>query len=258
MAPDPHRGVIIPAFNAGRLLAETVRDVLAVWQPVVVVDDGSTDESIAALHELRSTTQGLHLLTHPANAGKGAAVLTGLDFAAARGWTHAAVFDADGQHEPADVPRFMTASQAHPEAMILGRPVFGPEAPRVRVLGRRLGNWLARLETWSDAIHDSLFGLRIYPVGPARDLLHRIRGGRRFDFETQMAVRLYWCGVPSLNLPARVRYRSAGEGGVSHFRYGRDNFLLARTHAALLLRSLLLAPQLIQLRRRRPAAVATL
>ena len=136
--------------------------------------------------------------------------------------------------------------------MILGRPVFGPDAPTVRVVGRRAGNWFANLETWWGGIDDSLFGLRVYPVGPALETLRSIRGGRRFDFDTQLAVRLYWRGVPPMNLPTRVHYHAANLGGISHFDYLRDNLLLARAHAGLLLQSFLLAPRLARYRQRRP------
>lgn len=250
MRPDPHRGVLIPSYNSGPLLATTVRAVLEVWRPVVVVVDGSTDGSAATICDQSAREQDLHIISQTTNGGKGAAVLAGLEFAQARGWTHAAVFDADGQHEAADLPRFMEASQAHPPAMILGRPVFGPDAPTLRVVGRRAGNWFANLETWWGGINDSLFGLRVYPVTPALEILRSIRGARRFDFDTQLAVRLYWHGVPPLNLPTRVHYHPAEHGGVSHFDYLRDNLLLARAHARLLLRSFLLAPRLARYRQR--------
>ena len=252
MMPDPHRGVIIPSYNSGPLLESTVRAVLETWRPVVVVVDGSTDGSEQRIRDLAARQKDLRVISHPVNRGKGAAVLTGLEFAQSEGWSHAAVFDADGQHETSDLPGFMAASRLHPQAMILGRPVFGPDAPTVRVVGRRAGNWFANLETWWGGIDDSLFGLRVYPVGPALETLRAIRGGRRFDFDTQLAVRLYWRGVPPMNLPTRVHYHAANLGGISHFDYLRDNLLLARAHAGLLLQSFFLAPRLARYRQRRP------
>ncbi len=255
MTPDPQRGVIIPSYNSGPLLEGTLRAVLDNWSPVVCVVDGSADGSETMARELARRTNHLHIVSHPANMGKGAAVVTGLEFARAAGWTHAAVVDADGQHEASDLPRFMEASRLHPEAMVLGRPVFGPDAPALRVLGRRIGNWFANLETWWGGIHDSLFGLRVYPVSPALETLRSIRGGRRFDFDTQLVVRLYWRGVLPVNLPTKVRYHSASFGGVSHFDYLRDNLLLTRAHAGLLLESFLLAPRLARYRRRERLAM---
>ncbi len=252
MIADPHHGIIIPSFNSGPMLATTVRAVLGVWSPVVVVIDGSTDGSQDDIRTLAATNAGLHLVTLATNGGKGSAVLAGLAFAQSHGWTHAAVFDADGQHEAADLPRFMAAARTHPHAVILGRPVFSSDAPAIRVLGRRAGNWFANLETWWGGIDDSLFGLRVYPVAPTLEILRSIRGGRRFDFDTQLAVRLYWRGFPPLNLPTRVHYPPVDRGGISHFHYLRDNLLLVKAHAGLLLESFLLAPRLARYRRRAP------
>jgi glycosyltransferase involved in cell wall biosynthesis len=244
------RCVIVPTYNSGRLLEETLRSVLAVWQPVIVVVDGSTDGSQERVRALAEEVGGLEVLVHPENRGKGAAVQTGMEHAAGRGFTHAAVFDADGQHLATEVPRFMAASCSHPGAMILGAPVFGADAPPLRVGGRRIGNWWTHLETWWGGIEDSLFGFRVYPIEPSLRIFREMRGGRRFDFDTQLAVRLYWAGVPPLNLPTPVHYPERETGGVSHFRYLRDNVLLSLVHARLTLRSLTLAPRLLRYRRR--------
>lgn len=249
--PGTGPGIVIPSFNSGPMLERTVRDALSLGHPVIVVVDGSTDGSEKPLSCLPGAATCLHVIRQTANSGKGAAVLRALEFAAEAGLDHVAVLDADGQHEVTDIPKFLAASRAHPEAMILGVPVFGPDAPLLRVWGRRAGNWFANLETWWGGIEDSLFGLRVYPVGPALAILTSIRGARRFDFDTQLAVRLYWAGVPPLNIPTRVHYPVKSEGGISHFRYWRDNLLLARAHAALLARSVVLAPRLFRLRVRR-------
>lgn len=248
--PDSRRCVIIPSYNSGGLLRDTLLSVLENWRPVIVVLDGSTDGSGDAVRTLAGERNDLHIINRASNGGKGDAVLAALEFAESLGFTHAAVFDADGQHEAADIARFMEASRLHPEAMVLGVPVFGAEAPVERVKGRRIGNWWTNLETLWGGIGDSLFGFRVYPVGPSVKILKGIRGGRRFDFDTQLAVRLYWEGVPPLNLPTRVHYPRREAGGVTHFRYVRDNLLLARVHCRLVLRAALLLPRLLLYRRR--------
>jgi hypothetical protein len=134
--------------------------------------------------------------------------------------------------------------------MILGVPVFGAEAPALRVRGRRVSNWWARLETPGAGIGDSLFGFRVYPIAPLLRVMERRRSMRRFDFDPEAAVRLAWAGVPAVNLPAPVRYLSRDEGGVSHFRYGRDNALLAFMHARLVLGALPRWPRRLLARRR--------
>ncbi len=250
---DPQRVVIIPSYNSGPLLEQTVRSVLAFWRPVVVILDGSTDGSGDPVVALSRTEPGLHVLAHTGNSGKGAAVHAALNFAADRCWTHAAVFDADGQHEAADLPRFMQASRADPQAMIMGTPVFGPDAPPIRVLGHRVADFWARLETPGSHLGDSLFGFRVYPVLPAIKVMQETRGGRGFDFDTQLAVRLAWAGLPVISLTTPVRYPLSGGNGVSHFHYLRDNLLLIRTHASLLLHAPARYRRLIAGSKTRPA-----
>ncbi len=243
-------GVIVPSYNSGPLLRETVERVLSVWGPVIVVLDGSTDGSRRDLAGLEIEWPSLHVLELPVNRGKGAAVLAGLEAARVLGVTHVAVFDSDGQHDATDLPLFMEASARHPDAMILGAPIFGPDAPMVRVIGRKLGNWFTNLETLWGGIGDSLFGFRVYPVDASIRILSSMRLGRRFDFDTQLVVRLYWEGIAPLNISTRVYYPAKSEGGVSHFRYLRDNCLLAAVHAVLCLGALFLIPTLLRFRRR--------
>lgn len=200
-----------------------------------MVDDGSNDGSTASLQELAASDPGLHLIVLPRNSGKGAAVLTGLEAAAAAGFTHVLTMDADGQHPAALIPDFMAASQAAPAAMILGKPVFGPEAPALRVNGRKVSNGWANFETLWMGIGDSLYGFRVYPIAPLMRIMRGRRWMRRFDFDPEAVVRLCWAGVQPINKDAPVRYLSAEEGGVSHFRYLRDNILLTWMHTRLFL-----------------------
>ena len=198
--------VIIPSFNSGDLLKNTVQGALQNWSSVIVVDDGSTDESFDGLQGYRDSSDVLIILRHDKNLGKGAAVVTAMEYAIQNGFTHAAVFDADGQHAAEDLPRFMDHSRLHPGAMILGVPVFDAEAPPLRVKGRLVGNWWTNLETLWGGVRDSLYGFRVYPIEPSLQVMRSIKGGRRFDFDTQLAVRLYWKGIPPLNLLTPVTY----------------------------------------------------
>ncbi len=253
---DAQRCVIIPSYNSGALLRATVLSVLNFWRPVIVVVDGSTDQSDSFLMSLAEREKALHVLRLDKNHGKGGAVLAGLELAAGLGMTHAAVFDSDGQHEAGDLPKFMKASVLYPDAMILGAPIFGPDAPTIRVVGRKVGNWWTNLETLWGGIEDSLFGFRVYPVEPSLEILRSIKGARRFDFDTQLAVRLYWDGVRVLNLKTRVCYKLASFGGVTHFQYLRDNLLLINAHAGLILGALTRLPLLLRLRQRSPLEIA--
>ena len=227
--------VLIPSYNPGPAVLTTVQAARAQWPVVWVVDDGSNDGSTASLQTLAASDPGLHLIVLPRNSGKGAAVLAGLEAAAAAGFTHVLTMDADGQHPAALIPDFMAASQAAPAAMILGKPVFGPEAPALRVNGRKVSNGWANFETLWMGIGDSLYGFRVYPIAPLMRIMRGRRWMRRFDFDPEAVVRLCWAGVQPINKNAPVRYLSAEEGGVSHFRYLRDNILLTWMHTRLFL-----------------------
>ncbi|HEX4242616.1 MAG TPA: glycosyltransferase family 2 protein [Steroidobacteraceae bacterium] len=225
--------VLIPSYDPGSKVYATVRAALAAWTPVWVVVDGSTDGTLEELKAMAREEPGLTVLALPRNRGKGAAVLFGLLEARSRGFTHALTMDSDGQHPADRIPAFMQASSTAPDAMVLGCPVFDSSAPALRVKGRRISNWWANLETLGAGIGDSLFGFRVYPIGPLISVMRTQPWMRRFDFDVEAAVRLCWRGVRPLNLPAPVRYFRPEEGGVSHFRYWRDNVLLTWMHFRL-------------------------
>jgi len=239
------RLVIIPAYNAGTMLESTVRSAMAHWQPIWVVIDGSTDGSGEALAAKLKGEPGVKIMQLPENRGKGAAVLHALELAEQAGFTHALTMDADGQHPAVDIARFMQASIEAPGAMILGRPVFDEGAPALRVKGRRISNWWANLETLGHGIGDSLFGFRVYPITPLLSIMNARPWMRRFDFDVEAVVRLSWRGIKPINLDAPVRYPRPEDGGVSHFRYGRDNVLLTWMHIRLLAEFLLRLPLLM-------------
>lgn len=231
--------VLIPSYNPGPRLLATVAAGLEQWSPVWIVDDGSTDESTAAVQALAARDPRVRVIARPRNGGKGAAVATGVAEALAAGFTHVLTLDADGQHPVDHIRPFMAASVARPEALVLGRPVFGPEVPIERLHGRKLSVGLARLEILGAGIDDPLFGFRVYPAAPLQRALASTRRARGFDFDPEVAVRMFWAGVPTLNLPAPCRYFSKGEGGVSHFNYLRDNLKLIWLHTRLLSQLLL-------------------
>jgi hypothetical protein len=236
--------VLIPSYNTGEKVLETVRAARLCWNPVWVVVDGSTDGSGARLREMAAGDAGLRVLILPRNQGKGAAVLHGLREAAAQGYSHALTMDSDGQHPADRICEFMAASQRAPDALILGKPVFDASAPRARVIGRRVSNGWANLETLWAGIGDSLYGFRVYPVRPLLAVMDSQRWMRRFDFDVEAAVRLVWRGLTPVNLPAPVRYFRPEEGGVSHFNYVRDNLLLSWMHARLFVEFVLRLPLL--------------
>ncbi len=235
MTPSKTHIVLIPSYNTGAKVFETVRAARSHWDPVWVVVDGSTDSTAEELSRMAEDDSGLRVLVLPENRGKGSAVLHGLRLAEAQGFSHALTMDSDGQH-PADlIRRFQRISQDNPDALVLGVPVFAADAPRLRVGGRKISNWWANLETLWGGIGDSLFGFRVYPIADLRAAMEANRWMRRFDFDPEAAVRLCWKGLRPINVPAPVRYFRPEEGGVSHFNYYRDNALLTWMHTRLML-----------------------
>jgi glycosyltransferase involved in cell wall biosynthesis len=234
--------VLIPSYNPGPLVFETVRDARGAWSPVWVVVDGSDDGTAEKLQEMAKEDAGLRVLVLPRNCGKGSAVLHGMMAAQAEGFTHALTMDSDGQHPADRIPEFMARSMAEPHAVVLGLPVFDDSAPSIRLKGRKISNWWADLETAGAGIGDSLFGFRVYPIADLVAVMQRQPWMRRFDFDPEAAVRLVWRGLKPINVPAACRYRKLGDGGVSHFHYVRDNVLLTWMHTRLVLESVVRLP----------------
>jgi len=248
MTPDTSHLVLIPSFNPGPKVYETVQQARQYWSPVWVVVDGSTDGTAQGLQDMAASDPGLRVWVLPENQGKGAAVLHGASLAAREGFTHVLCMDSDGQH-PADlIPAFMATSRAHPQGMVLGVPVFDASAPALRVKGRKVSNWWANLETLWMGIGDSLYGFRVYPIGPLIEVMAGQRWMRRFDFDPEAVVRLCWRGVQPVNVPAPVKYLRPDEGGVSHFNYWRDNRLLTWMHIRLMIGFVLRLPKLVYAR----------
>ena len=237
--------ILIPSYNTGGKVLQTVWEASRIWQPVWVVVDGSTDGTIEALQALARDNPAIRVLALPRNQGKGAAILHGLRHAEAEGYTHVLTMDADGQHPPEKIQEFIAASRANPDAQILGVPIFDATAPRERVHARKIVNWWANLETLWVGIGDSLFGFRVYPVRPLLEIMEAQPWMRRYDFDSEAVIRLCWRGHDPINRAVPVKYFRPEDGGVSHFCYFRDNATLFFMHVRLLLESLVRMPFLL-------------
>lgn len=233
-ADRPDHVVLIPSYNTGPRLYETIECARRLAWPVIVVIDGSTDGTAETLLRMAADDPGLLAIVLPRNQGKGAAVLHGLWLARSWNFTHALTMDADGQHSAAHIGEMIAMSLAHPDAMVLGVPLFDESAPRIRILGHKIANFWTGMVTPQGRIGDSLFGFRIYPVVPLIDIFERTSGMRRFDFDSEAVIRLCWRGVRPINVPTPVRYFRRDQGGISHFKYLRDNFLLIAMYARLI------------------------
>ena len=196
--------------------------------------DGSTDHSEHRLSEMAAAEPNLRVWVLPKNRGKGAAVLFGMREARALGFTHVLTLDSDGQHPTASIPEFMQASLASPNSMVLGEPVFDDSAPGLRVKGRKISNWWANLETLWAGFHDSLFGFRVYPIGALIDVMHRRPGPvQRVNSSVEAVVWLLLARRAADQFTRTGALLRPGARRRIHFRYGRDNALLAWMHFRL-------------------------
>ncbi len=245
MTPSSSHLVLIPSYNTGPKVYDTVRAAREQWAPVWVVVDGSTDGTAEGLLKMAEQDAQLRVMVLPRNQGKGAAVLHGLRAAVHEGYTHVLTMDSDGQHPPGKIPEFMQVSLANPDGLVLGRPVFDASAPLLRVRGRKVSNWWANFETLWQGIGDSLYGFRVYPAQMLLGVMENSYWMRHFDFDPEAAVRLCWCGARPINVDAPVKYFAAAEGGVSHFNYLRDNVLLTSMHLRLFAGFVIRLPLLI-------------
>ncbi|TWI13314.1 glycosyltransferase family 2 protein [Aerolutibacter ruishenii] len=221
--------VVIPVYDHEHAIGAMVDGVRAGGQDCLLVDDGSRESCATVLREL-ARREGVHLLRLDRNQGKGGAMIAGFHEAARLGATHVLQIDADGQHDPGDIPRFLAAAAAEPAAIINGAPVYDASVPRGRLYGRYLTHVWVWINTLSLAIRDSMCGFRVYPLAPVLALVRTASIGRRMDFDPEIIVRLCWEGVPVRNVPTPVRYPS---DGVSHFDVWGDNVRISRMHARL-------------------------
>ena len=233
---------VIPVYDHERAVGRMVESLRQQGLTVFLVDDGSGPSCAAELKRLADADAEVRLLRLPENQGKGAAVMAGLAAAASAGFSHALQIDADGQHDPTDLPRFVAAADVDPQSLVCGRPVFDASIPRHRFYLRYLTHVMVWLNTLSFDIPDSMCGLRLYPLSVVLPILTAEPPGRRMDFDSEVLVRLHWRGVRMQWVPTQVCYPV---DGISHFRLVRDNWLITRMHTRLFFGMLRRSPRLL-------------
>ena len=233
---------LIPSHNHGQSAGAVIARLQQFGLPVFVIDDGSDEPARTELARLQGPGVTLHRLAQ--NHGKGAAVVEGFQLALAQGFTHALQVDADGQHDLDALPHMLAMSQRWPEALITGQAVYDDSVP----LGRKFGRWITHfwvwIETLSFRIPDTMCGFRIYPLpAVARLLASGATLGRRMDFDTEIAVRLFWVGTPVQSLPVKVIYPP---DNISNFRMVADNVRISLMHTRLVMTMLVRLPAILR------------
>lgn len=221
--------IVIPTYDNPRTIRPVVEKARSYLGDVIVVDDGSSAEAASICEALER--DGLaKVVRHAENRGKGAAVKTGMARARELGFTHALQVDGDGQHALERIPSFLERSKQHQDALILGYPLYDDTLHRGRYAARLVTRFWNYIEVLGPRIADSMCGFRVYPIGAAIESGTR---GDRMDFDIEIPVRMAWNGVPIVNEPVEVRYLTADEGGVSHYRTLVDTAFISMTHARL-------------------------
>ena len=225
------KGVLIPVFNHGKSAYSETAEMLRQGYPVILVDDGSCEETKAYLMQAESLDEQVTVAANPRNMGKGGAVITGMRKALEMGFTHVLQIDADGQHDLGRVPHFFAVSEAHPEAAVIGYPVFDSSAPKSREKGRAVANaWTHFVTCSKNSVRDAMCGFRVYPVRDVCEIAAKKRLDLRMGFDIEILVRLYWRGVALISESVNVMYP---EGGASHFDLVRDNIRISKVFAKL-------------------------
>jgi len=223
---------VIPTKDNEGSIAAVVTGCFAHTSDLLVIDDGCTDRTVE-----RAEAAGATVLRHPHNRGKGAALETALDWAAGHGFSHIVAIDADGQHEPDDLPSFYDAIRAHPDAVIAGVRDMS-QAPSSAGYARANSNFWVWVET-SQRMGDTQCGYRAYPVGPTRSLC---LVPSRYQWEVEVLVRSVWAGIPVVDHPCRVFYPPAEER-VSSYRKVVDTARISWLNAHLIAERVLWPPR---------------
>lgn len=221
--------ITIPVYNHSATLRQVAEGCLRHHDLVLVVDDGSS-EPVAGL----LTGLPVELVRHKHNQGKGAALLTAARWGLERGFSHMICLDADGQHDPDDLPRFFAAIVENPLAVVVGHRDFAQQGiPGASRFGRSFSNFWLRLQTGSQ-LKDTQSGFRAYPLLLFK---HVNFWTRRYNFEVEVLVRAAWAGLSLRDVDIGVYYPPAAER-VSHFRGFMDNWRLTLLNTHLTLRSI--------------------
>lgn len=239
---------VIPYYDHPGPLPGVVAALRDAGLPVVVVDDASPPAGRQTAAEVARQTRGeavpVILLRHEVNSGKGEAIITGLRYAAEKGYSHAVQVDADAQHDLTRLSALLEISRAAPEALVVGEAIYDDTVPRLR----RYGRYLTHIWVWTNclslAVRDSMCGFRVYPVAPVLAVIDAAdkRIARRMGFDVEICVRGVWAGIPVVNFPVQVVYRV---DGVSHFHPFKDNVEISWMHARCFLGMLRRLPRLL-------------
>lgn len=223
--------VLIPTYNNAGTLAQVISDVKEYASDVIVVNDGSTDNTA----EILTAIEDIRIISYAENRGKGYALKLGLSKAYEWGYRYVITIDSDGQHYADDIAVFVERIEQSPDTLLIGaRNLTADNMPSKNSFANKFSNFWFKIET-GQSLSDTQSGYRLYPL----EKLQNIRLiTRRYEFEVEIIVRAAWRGVKVENVPVKVYY-APDDKRVSHFRPLRDFTRISLLNSVLVLYALL-------------------
>ncbi|MGB4843117.1 MAG: DUF2062 domain-containing protein [Ferruginibacter sp.] len=219
--------VIIPTYNNVATLAGVIKDVAGYTDDIIVVNDGSTDNTVDVVKNFSS----VQFISYPKNIGKGWALRKAFKYAIEKGYDYAITIDSDGQHFAKDLPLFFEKVKEFPNAVIIGaRNMNQDSVPGGSSFGNKFSNFWFRVETGKSS-PDTQSGYRLYPLQALKNMRFITR---KYEFEIEVLVRAAWKGVDVVSVPVTVYYAPKKER-VSHFRPFKDFFRISILNTVLVL-----------------------
>lgn len=207
--------VLIPTYNNAGTLQQVVDSVLEVTTNVIVVDDGSTDQTPDLLQQYKESVE---IITHDKNKGKGRALRNGFKHALAAGYDYAITIDSDGQHFASDLPKFIDEIESNPSTLVIGaRNMSSENVPGKSSFGNKFSNFWFWFET-GIKLDDTQSGYRLYPIKALSGIKFFTN---KFEFEVEVIVKAAWSGLNVKNIPIQIHYEP-GDKRISHFRPFQD------------------------------------
>ena len=226
---DRHRVcIIIPTYNNATTLGNIITDVFEYTSNIIVVNDGSNDDT----ENILAAFPSIHTISYKKNVGKGWALRKGLARATELGYHYAITIDSDGQHFAKDIPVFIDKLQTlKNDAIIIGaRNMNQDSVPGKSSFGHKFSNFWFKVETGINA-PDTQSGFRLYPLQPLSKMKFITR---KYEFEIEVLVRCAWKGIKIESVPVSVYY-APKETRVSHFRPFKDFTRISMLNTILVL-----------------------
>lgn len=224
-----HFCVIVPTYNNHKTLKKVLDSILDFTTNIIIVNDGSTDDTFGILQQYSQLTQ----IHHPKNLGKGRALRNGFRKAIEMHFEYAITIDSDGQHFASDIPNFITEIQKEPNSLLIGsRNMTQENVPKKSSFGNKFSNFWFKFET-GIKLDDTQSGFRLYPL----NLIPKQFYTNKFEFEIEVIVRSAWKGIVVKNIPIQILYDPVER--VSHFRPFKDFTRISILNTVLVINALL-------------------